>query len=109
MQLLLLLPVMLAACFAARNFAGDGCDLRGWRFFEPVSWIIPPGLATLLLYGLIDLNLFPATNCIRLPPGSLPLSHSLRAGGGALGVHHCRNGGGAEARARVDVAPASFA
>ena len=50
-QILLLLPILVAAYFAAQNFANCDLDLRGWRFFEPVSWIIPPGLATLLLMG----------------------------------------------------------
>jgi hypothetical protein len=58
-QILLLLPILLAAFFAASNLAADDCDLRGWRFFEPVCWIIPPGLATLLLYGLTALNILP--------------------------------------------------
>jgi hypothetical protein len=58
-QLLLLLPILVAAFFAAHNFAADDFDLRGWRFFEPVSWIIPAGLATLLLYGLTGVNLLP--------------------------------------------------
>ena len=58
-QLLLLLPILLAAYFAARNFAACDCDLRGWRFLDPVSWIIPPGLATLLLYGVTEVNLLP--------------------------------------------------
>ncbi len=58
-QLLLLLPILLAAFFAARNFAASDCDLRGWRFLDPVSWIIPPGLATLLLYGVTEVNLLP--------------------------------------------------
>jgi hypothetical protein len=58
-QLLLLLPIILAAFFASHNFAAGDFELRGWRFFEPVSWIIPPGLATLLLYGLRDVNVLP--------------------------------------------------
>ncbi len=58
-QLLLLLPILLAAFFATNNFATDEFDLRGWRFFEPVSWIIPPGLATLLLYGMTEINVLP--------------------------------------------------
>jgi hypothetical protein len=58
-QLLFLLPLLLAAFFAAHNFAAADLDLRGWRFFEPVSWIIPPGLATLLLYGLTEMNALP--------------------------------------------------
>jgi len=59
-QLLLFLPILLAAFFAAHNFAAaDNFDLRGWRFFEPVSWIIPPGLATLLLYGMTAVNVLP--------------------------------------------------
>jgi MFS family permease len=58
-QLLLLFPILLAAFFALHNFAADDFDLRGWRFFEPVSWIIPPGLATLLLYGLTEVNALP--------------------------------------------------
>jgi len=58
-QFLLLLPILLAAFFAAYNFAAGDFDLRGWRFFEPVSWIIPPGLATLLLYGMREVNVLP--------------------------------------------------
>ena len=58
-QLLLLLPILVAAYFAAQNLIDGDLDLRGWRFFEPVSWIIPLGLATLLLYGLTELNVLP--------------------------------------------------
>jgi hypothetical protein len=58
-QLLLLLPIVLAAIFSARNFVAGDLDLRGWRFLDPVSWIIPPGLATLLLYGLTEVNALP--------------------------------------------------
>ncbi|HMD85042.1 MAG TPA: M28 family peptidase [Terriglobia bacterium] len=58
-QLLLLLPILIAAVFSAHNFAAGDIDLRGWRLLDPVSWIIPPGLATLLLYGLTELNALP--------------------------------------------------
>ena len=58
-QLLLLLPILLAAFYAAYNFAVDDLDLRWWRFFEPLSWVIPPAVATLVLYGLTEVNVLP--------------------------------------------------
>jgi len=59
MQFLGLLPLVLAAVFAARDFATERIELRGWRFFEPASWVIPPCLTTLLLYALTDLDVLP--------------------------------------------------
>jgi hypothetical protein len=58
-QILLVLPILIAAVFSVHNFAVDDFDLRGWRFLDSVSWIIPPGLATLLLYGLAEVNALP--------------------------------------------------
>jgi hypothetical protein len=59
MQFLGLLPIVLAAVFAARNLATEKIELRGWRFFEPASWVIPPCLAALLLYALTELDVLP--------------------------------------------------
>jgi len=59
LQILGLLPIVLAAFFAARNFAAENIELRGWRFLVPGSWVIPPCLAVLLLYALTGLNILP--------------------------------------------------
>jgi len=59
LQILGLLPIVLAACFAASNFAAEKIELHGWRFLEPASWVIPPCLAGLLLYALTGLNILP--------------------------------------------------
>jgi hypothetical protein len=58
-QVLLFLPVLVAVFFAAVDFTKGDCGRRGWRLLEPVGWIIPPGLAVLLLYGFTHVNALP--------------------------------------------------
>ena len=109
-QLLLLMPILVAAFFAAHNFAADDFDLRGWRFFEPVSWIIPAGLATLLLYGMTGVNLLPRYELYPATPRDPFLYHlpfTLLAAlvtvivGGAVELH--------KLHAHVDAPPVPFA
>jgi hypothetical protein len=109
-QLFLLVPILVAAFFAARNFVDDDFDLRGWRFFEPVSWIIPAGLATLLLYALTGVNLLPRYELYPAAPKDPFLYHLPFTVLAALGLVIVA--GSMELRklhANVDAPPAPFA
>jgi len=109
MQIVFLLPVLIAAIFAARNLIGSGSDGRAWRVIEPVSWILPPGLAVLLLYALTAMNLlpryelYPATPkdpfLYHLPPAILG-ALTLVIVAGSVGLH--------KLCARLAVTPAPF-
>lgn len=67
MQLLGLLPLALACVFAVRNLKAGKLEAFGWDFLAPVSWLVPPCLGALALYGLTAVNvlkrfeLYPAT------------------------------------------------
>jgi len=67
MQLLGILPAILAAIFAAQNLLNRKVESLAWRFLNPLIGIIPPGLAVLALYALTGANilkryeLYPAT------------------------------------------------
>lgn len=67
MQLLGILPVGLAAVFAALNLRQEKLDAAGWRLLAPARWALPLWLAPLALYGLTAANLlkryelYPAT------------------------------------------------
>jgi hypothetical protein len=108
-QLLFLLPLLLVAFFAAHNFAVAEFDLRGWRFFEPVSWIIPPGLATLLLYGLTEANALPRYELYPATPKDPFLYHlpfallAMLVAVIAVGLVELQ-----KLRARVDAPPVPF-
>jgi len=109
-QLLLFLPILLAASFAAYNFAIDDFNMRGWRFFEPVCWIIPPGLATLLLYGMTAVNALPRYELFPAAPEDPFLYHLPFTLLAALAVVII--GGSVELqklRTRVDAPPMPFA
>ncbi|MGO8793088.1 MAG: M28 family metallopeptidase [Terriglobia bacterium] len=109
-QVLLLLPILIAAYYAAYNFAVEDLDLRGWRFFEPVCWIIPPGLATLLLYRLTQANVLPRYELYPATPKD-PFLYHLPIGLVATLVAVMVVGSAAlqRLRARVDAPPARFA
>ncbi len=108
-QVLLLLPILFAAYYAAHNFAVEDLDLRGWRFFEPVCWIIPPGLATLLLYRLTEANILPRYELYPATPKDPFLYHMHIALVATLvAVMVVGSAGLQRLRARVDAPPARF-
>jgi hypothetical protein len=109
-QVILLLPILLAAFFAAQNFAADDFDLRGWRFFEPLSWTIPPGLATLLLYGLTEVKILSRDELYPATPRD-PLLEGLPfvVVGGLLAIVVVGSVELQKLRARVDAPPVPFA
>jgi len=109
MQLLGILPLGLAAVFAARNLNAEKLEAAGWRFFGPASWVIPLCLAALALHGLTAANvlkryeLYPATPkdpfLYELPLQVIvPLALVLLAG--FVGIR--------ELRSRVEIPPESF-
>lgn len=67
MQLLGILPAILAAFFAAHNLITRKVESLARRFLRPLMGIIPPALAVLALYALTGANilkryeLYPAT------------------------------------------------
>jgi hypothetical protein len=110
MQLLGILPVALAVIFAVRNLREREIDAAGWRALSPVSWIIPPCLAGLVLYGFGALNilkryeLYPATPkdpfLYHLPLGVIIPLLLILVGGWMVLV---------KVQSRVDLAPEPFA
>ena len=59
LQFCALLPLVIAGVLAARNFSREEIELRGWRFFAPISWVMVPCLAVLVLYLVTWLNILP--------------------------------------------------
>jgi hypothetical protein len=107
MQLLGILPAVLAAIFAARNLMARGLESLAWRFLNLLSWVIPPSLAVLALYILTDTNilrryeLYPATPkdpFLYQLPAQVLIPLLLVLAGGFVGLQKLRS--------RLEIAPA---
>jgi alkaline phosphatase isozyme conversion protein len=106
MQLLGILPAILAAIFAAQNLKAHELESLGWRLLGPMTWIIPPGLAALALYALTAANilkryeLYPATPkdpFLYQLPAQVLIPLLLVLVGGFVGLR--------KLRARVEIVP----